>query len=187
MGKGLSYLKKWGVVVNYCWNKGPLKLLLYFIEYCLDQLNTNHTKIAVNSTISFGPRTTKWCPCKIFAKLNGNHLLMANISKLHKHKTFGLMKMHNMYKSDLPITYSVYGKVWFTMNGSSKMLFFSFCLFPFFQISNYCCQKSYNGFRGFLVVVGGPKNFKLLADISFESSLPTTAFSTLLLFLCACY
>ena len=135
----------------------------------------------------FGPPTTKWRPCKIFAKLNGNHLLMANISKLHKYKTFGLMKMHNMYKSDLPITYSVYGKVWFTMNGSSKMLFFSFCLFPFFQISNYCCQKSYNGFRGFLVVVGGPKNFKLLADISFESSLPTTAFSTLLLFLCACY
>ena len=30
------------------------------------------------------------------------------------------------------------------------MLFFNFCLFPFFQISNDYCQKSYNGFRVFL-------------------------------------
>ena len=42
----------------------------------------------------FGPPTTKWQPCKIFAKLNGNHYLMANIFKLHKYWTFGLMKMH---------------------------------------------------------------------------------------------
>ena len=46
----------------------------------------------------FGPPTTKWRPCKIFAKLNGNHLLMANIFKLHEYQTFGLMKMHNIYK-----------------------------------------------------------------------------------------
>ena len=46
----------------------------------------------------FGPPTTKWRPCKIFAKLNGNHLLMANIFKLHEYQTFGLMKMHNMCK-----------------------------------------------------------------------------------------
>ena len=36
-------------------------------------------------------------------------------------------------------------------------------------------------------VVGGPKNFKLLADISFESSLQNTVLPSLLLFLCACY
>ena len=35
-------------------------------------------------------------------------------------------------------------------------------------------------------VVGGPKNFKLLADISFESSLQNTVLLSLLLFLCAC-
>ena len=35
-------------------------------------------------------------------------------------------------------------------------------------------------------VVGGPKNFKLLADISFESSLQNIVFSGLLLFLCTC-
>ena len=46
----------------------------------------------------FDPPTTKWRPCKIFAKLNGNHLLMANIFKLHEYQTFGLMKMHNMCK-----------------------------------------------------------------------------------------
>ena len=36
-------------------------------------------------------------------------------------------------------------------------------------------------------VVGGPKNFKLLADISFESSLKNTVLPSFLLFLCACY
>ena len=35
--------------------------------------------------------------------------------------------------------------------------------------------------------VAGPKNFKLLADISFESSLQNTVLPSLLLFLCACY
>ena len=53
LGKSLSYLKKWGVVVNYCWNYGPPKLLLHFIEYCLDQLNSKHTKTAVNLTIQY--------------------------------------------------------------------------------------------------------------------------------------
>ena len=36
-------------------------------------------------------------------------------------------------------------------------------------------------------VVGGPKNFKLLADISFDSSLQNIVLPSLLLFLCACY
>ena len=44
----------------------------------------------------FGPSTTEWRPCKIFAKLNGNHLLMANVFKIYQYQTSGLMKMHNM-------------------------------------------------------------------------------------------
>ena len=119
LGKGLSYLKNWGIGVYYCWNYGPRKLLLRFIEYPLDRLNNKQTKIAGNSAIQYfegrfqrkyllkvwsflvhlpqnvvdGPKK-----CKIFAKLNGNHLLMANIFKLHKYETFGLIKMHNMSK-----------------------------------------------------------------------------------------
>ena len=42
----------------------------------------------------FGPPTTKLRPFEE----NGNHLLMANILKLHEYQTFGLMKMHNMCK-----------------------------------------------------------------------------------------
>ena len=41
--------------------------------------------------------------------------------------------------------------------------------------------------QGRQIVVGGRKNFKLLADISFESSLQNTVLPSLLLFLCACY
>ena len=103
--KGLSYLKKWGVKVNLCWNYGPSKLLLHFIEYGLDQLNSKHTKIAVNSTIQyfegcsrkkcllkvwrFSVQPTKWRPCKFFTKLIRNHLLIANIFKLNEYQTFG--------------------------------------------------------------------------------------------------
>ena len=111
----ISYLKKWGVGVNYCWNCGPSKLILHFIVYRQDQLNSKDTKVPVNSTIQyfegcswkkfllkvwriFGPLTTKWRPCKIFTKLTRNHLLMDNIFKIHEYQTFGWMKMHNMCK-----------------------------------------------------------------------------------------
>ena len=46
----------------------------------------------------FGPPTTKWGPCKMFATLNRNHLLMANILKPCEYQTFGWIKMHNMCK-----------------------------------------------------------------------------------------
>ena len=131
LGKDLSYLKNWGIEVYYCWNYGLSKLLLHFIEYRLDQLNNNHTKIAVNSTIQyfegrsqkkcllkslkfFGPSTTKLRPCKIIAKLNVNHLLMANIFKLHEYQTFGLIKMHNM------------SKIWFANNKFDLLMWNAF-------------------------------------------------------------
>ena len=114
---GQRFIIKWGVGVNYCWNNGPSKLLLHFIEYRLDQLNIKHTEIAVNSTMQYfegcsrkkcllkvwrflvhPPQNVKFTPpCKISTKLTRNHiLLMDNIFKLHEHQTFGLMKMHNM-------------------------------------------------------------------------------------------
>ena len=55
-------------------------------------------EISGKSLKFFGTPTTIWRPCKFFAKLNGNHLLMANIFKLHKCQTFVLLKMHNMIK-----------------------------------------------------------------------------------------
>ena len=115
--KGLSYLKKWGIGVSDCWNYGPSKLLLHFIEYRLDQLKSKHTKIAVNSAIQyFKGCCQKKCllkvwrflvhptqhggPVKFFAKLNVNHLLMANIFKFHEYHTFGLMKNKNFGKQN---------------------------------------------------------------------------------------
>ena len=41
--------------------------------------------------------------------------------------------------------------------------------------------------QGHYFVVGGPKNFKLLAEISFDSSLQNIVLPSLLPFLCACY
>ena len=51
LGKGLSFLRNGGIGVNYSWNYGPLKLLLRFTEYRLDQLNNKHMKTAVNLKI----------------------------------------------------------------------------------------------------------------------------------------
>ena len=116
MGKGLSYLKNWGIGINYCWNYGPSKLLLHYIKYRLDQLNKKHTKIAVNSAIQyFESCSQKKFLLKVWSFLvhppqNGvsvkflrnwtetNHLLVANIFKLYKYRTFSLMKMHSMCK-----------------------------------------------------------------------------------------
>ena len=103
------------IAVNCCWNYGQPKLLLHFIEYCLDQLNNKHTKTAVNAAIQFFKSCNQkkylvkvWIflahppqydgPVKFFVKLNGNHLLMANIFKFHKCQTFALLKMHNISK-----------------------------------------------------------------------------------------
>ena len=68
MGKGLSYLKNWGIGVYYFWRDGQSKLLLNFTEYRLDQLNNKHTKIAVNSTKQyFEDRSQKKCLVKVWS------------------------------------------------------------------------------------------------------------------------
>ena len=97
MGKDLSYLQKWGVGVNYCWNYGPSKLLLHLVEYRVNQLNSKHTKIAVNSAIQyFEGYCQKKCLLKVWSFLihppqNGGPVkFLRNWTEI--------MKMHNMCK-----------------------------------------------------------------------------------------
>ena len=69
-GQGFICLRKWGIGINYCWNYGPSKLLLHFIEYRLDQLNSKHAKIAVNSGIQyFEGCSRKKCQLKVWSFL----------------------------------------------------------------------------------------------------------------------
>ena len=49
----------------------------------------------------FGPPPTKWRSFKFFAKLNANHILMANFFKLRKYQTFGFIELHNLSKGQL--------------------------------------------------------------------------------------
>ena len=116
-GKGLLFLKFWLIRVNYCWNYRPSNLLFYFFRLHLGHLSNRQTKIAENWTIYFlkltpkqvfgesfkffDPPTTKWRSFKFFAKLNGNHILMANFSKFRKYKTFGLIELHNVSNGQL--------------------------------------------------------------------------------------
>ena len=104
----------WHVRVNY----GPSNLLFRFFRYDLNHLDNRQKKTAENSAIYFfwkltpkqvfvesfkvfDPPTTKWRSFKFFAKLNGNHILMANFSKLCKYQTFGLIELHNWSKDPL--------------------------------------------------------------------------------------
>ena len=49
----------------------------------------------------FHALTTKRRSFKFFAKLNGNHILIANFSKFRKYQTFGLIELHNVSKGQL--------------------------------------------------------------------------------------
>ena len=55
-------------------------------------------QVFVESLEFFDPPTTKWRFFKFFRKLNGNHILMANCSKLHKYQKFVLIELHNLSK-----------------------------------------------------------------------------------------
>ena len=66
----LSYLKNWGIGVNYCWNYGSSKLQLYQLEYRQDQLKNKHTQIAVNLAIQyFKGNSQKKCQLKVWSFL----------------------------------------------------------------------------------------------------------------------
>ena len=116
LGKGLSYLKNWGIGVCYCWNYWPSKLLLHWMLLRSTQKQALENSMKLGNALFWRPlskemcaeslqfSTTEWWPCNFFAKLNGNHLLIANIFKLHEYQTFDLIKMHNM------------SKIWFVNN-----------------------------------------------------------------------
>ena len=100
-GKGLLFLKTWHIRVNYCENYGPSNLLFRFC-YRLGYLNNRQTKIPENTKIHllwkfgerfkfFHPPTTKRQSFDFFEKLNGNHILIANFSRLCKCQTFSLI------------------------------------------------------------------------------------------------
>ena len=97
--KGLLFLKTLHIRVNYCWNYGLSNLLFRFFRCRIGHLNNRQTKIAENWTMHFfwkltseqvfgesfkffDPLTTKWRSFTFFAKLNGNHILMANFASI---------------------------------------------------------------------------------------------------------
>ena len=97
-------------------------------------------------------------PCKVFAKFNGNHLLMANIFKLYEYQTFGLLEMHSMCKiwfaNNIFILWKRLVYDWRVVENA----IFYFLPFPFTKISKDSCQKSYNGIWAFLVICTNATN-----------------------------
>ena len=52
-GQKFTIFEKWRHRTRLLLKLRPSKLLLHFIEYCLDQLKNKHTKTVVNSTMQF--------------------------------------------------------------------------------------------------------------------------------------
>ena len=108
-GKGLLFLKIRHIRVNYYWNYGPSNLLFCFFRNRKNSRKLNNTffwKLTPKQVFCeifkfFDLRTTKRRPFNFFAKLNGNHILMANFSKLREYQIFGLIKLHNLSKGQL--------------------------------------------------------------------------------------
>ena len=76
--------------------------------------------------------------------MNRNHLLIANIFKLRKYQTFGLMKIITWGKSDLPIINSVRLR----LTGR-----FNFWIFSFSKFQMTIFKNLTTGFEGFLKIL----------------------------------
>ena len=97
-GQDLLFLKIWHITVIYCWSYRPSNLLFRFFRYRLGHIDNimiirrklentffwklTRKQVFVESFKVFDPTTTKWRSFKFFAKMNGNHILMANFSKI---------------------------------------------------------------------------------------------------------
>ena len=55
-------------------------------------------QVFVENLKVFDPPTTKWRSFNFFEKVNRNHILMANFSKLCKYQAFVLIELHNLSK-----------------------------------------------------------------------------------------
>ena len=146
-GKGLLFLKFWLTRVNYCWNYGLSNLLFRFFRFRLGHLSNRQTKIIENSIIYFwkltpkqvfgesfkffDPPTTKWRSFKLFSKLKGNHILMANFPKFLKYQTFCLIELHNVSKGQLVERIFKLRKSCVYDSGSSNIQLLKFWLFNF--------------------------------------------------------
>ena len=116
----------------------------------------------------FGPPTTKWRPCKIFAKLEGNHILMNNNFKLHEYQKFGLMKMRNICKIWFATKIFSLWKSLVYHQRAVEYGIFEFLLCPFTQISSDYCRKSYNGFWGLLVISPATQIFLIYTFVTMK-------------------
>ena len=113
--KTIWHFQVWPIKANYCWSYGLPNLLFRFFRYHLGHFDNRQTKIVENSTIHFLKANTKisaWWKFQglcspttklgsfiFFAELNGNHILMANFSKLCEYQPFVLIELHNLNKA----------------------------------------------------------------------------------------
>ena len=86
--------------------------------------------LKVSSSLTHPPQNDgKWRSFKSFAKLNENHILMDNFSKLRKYQTFVLIELHNLSKDS-------HEKAVFTITGSPNIHFLKFWAWHF-KFSNF--------------------------------------------------
>ena len=136
----------------------------------------------------------KWQPLNFFAKLHKSPLLISTVVKgavsdlrhilvmespwkITKNTLFHLNKLNMLLANQILHILRIFIKsnVWYLW--SLKIL----------AIKRWFTFNFAKILQGCHFVVCGPKIFKLLAEISFESGLQNIVLSSLPLFLCACY
>ena len=128
----------------------------------------------------------KWRPLKFFAKLQKSPLLISNIVK--DAGQFLATKSPWKIKKNFYFILTNWMCYWQIRFCTCEISLNQMCDIPevwkYWPLKDSFCsilQKLYRVDGGWI------KNFKLLADISFGRSLQSTAFPSLLLFLCTCY
>ena len=137
----------------------------------------------------------KWLPLSFFMKLCKSPLLISNIVKGAVSGLRQFLATESSWKI-MKNTFNFISTNWICYWQTRFCTYYAFSLHQMSDIREvwkywplkdgwflFSFAKILQG-RHF--VVSGPKNFKLLADISFESSLENTVLRSLLLFLCVC-
>ena len=134
----------------------------------------------------------KWLPLSFFMKLCKSLLLISNIVKGAVSGLRQFLATERPWKI-MKNTFNFILANWICYWQTRFCTYYAFSLnqmsdihevWKYWPLKDGWFLFSFAILQGCHFVVGGPKNFKLLADISFESSLENTVLRSLLLFLC---
>ena len=126
--------------------------------------------------------------CHKFDQGHSTKLLQSSTSYIKMENTKRTLLV---FKGSWILTYFWHSRIWQNQISHILWIFIKPNVWYSWSLKIFAIKRSFpfiaKVLQGRHFVESGPENFKLLADICFESSLQNTVLPSLLLFLCACY